>query len=349
MIERQNGKSRPVKIQIKRSSASDWYKRKGGGINGRDLNFITFFSGAIFIAIGCMNVGYACINIGLNEAGISTSRTMVKRTFQEKGIQYASQLALGNVQGLLKILHWNVEHNIKVFRVSSDLFPWASEYALESLPDFNEIRAVLEEAGKQPVRMSTHPGPFNKLAGSGATLENTIKDLEIHAHVFDLMNLPATHRHKINIHVGGAYGDKSETIKRFAQNFRLLSDSVQKRLSIENDDKGGLFTVTELVPLHELIGIPIVFDYFHHRLNPGTQTEEEAFNTAYNTWKVRPVFHYSSSRKVYEDPTCKKEAHSDWVHERINTYGKDIDIILETKMKELSLLKYREEFGTDEV
>ena len=292
-----------------------------------------------------MSLGYACINIGLNKEGVTTNRTMIRRTFLEKGIQYASQLALQNVKGLLEILKWNMAHNIKVFRVTSELFPWASEYPLESLPDFNEIRAILEEAGKQPVRMSTHPGPFNKLAGSGATLLNTIKDLEIHAAIFDIMGLPATHRHKINIHIGGAYGDKIETVKRFAQNFKLLSPSVQKRLSIENDDKPGLYTVTDLVPLHEMIGVPIVFDYFHHKLHPGTQTEEEAFLTAYSTWDVKPVFHYSSSRKENEDPTSKKEAHSDWVHERINTYGKELDIVLETKMKELSLMKYREEFG----
>ncbi|TKK69346.1 UV DNA damage repair endonuclease UvsE [Ilyomonas limi] len=296
-----------------------------------------------------MSLGYACINISLSEEGITTNRTMIRRTFLEKGIQYASQLALQNVKGLLEILKWNVANNIKVFRITSELFPWASEYTLESLPDFKEIRLVLEEAGKQPVRVSTHPGPFNKLAGSGTTLTNTIKDLEIHGRLFDLMGLPASHRHKINIHVGGAYGDKVATIERFAQNFKLLSASVQKRLSVENDDKTGLYTVADLVPLHQMIGIPIVFDYFHHKLHPGTQSEEEAFLAAYNTWDVKPVFHYSSSRKEKEDPTSKKEAHSDWVHERINTYGKDVDIVLETKMKELSLIKYRAEFGDSEV
>ncbi len=294
-----------------------------------------------------MSLGYACINMGLHEEGISSTRSMIRKTFLEKGIQYASQVGLANAKGLLKILQWNVEHGVKVFRVTSDLLPWASEYSLESLPDFPEICAVLAEAGKQPVRVSTHPGPFNKLAGSGATLTNTIKDLEIHAQIFDIMGLPASHLHKINIHVGGAYGDKAESIKRFAQNFRFLSASAQKRLTVENDDKGGLYTVMDLLPIHETTGIPIVFDYFHHKLNPGIQTEEEAFLTAYNTWDVKPVFHYSSSRRENEDATSKKEAHSDWVYEPINTYGKDIDIILETKMKELSLMKYRAQYGNE--
>jgi UV DNA damage endonuclease len=292
-----------------------------------------------------MNLGYACINVSLSEEGISTNKGMIRRTFLEKGVQYASQLALQNVQALLKILEWNVAHGIKVFRITSELFPWASEYKLEDMPDYREIRTTLEEAGKLPIRVSTHPGPFNKMAGSGPTLENTIKDLEIHSQLFDLMGLEPSHWNKINIHVGGAYGDKEETLKRFAQNFKLLSANLQRRLTVENDDKPGLYTVAELHSLHEMIGIPIVFDYFHHKLHHGWQSEEEAFLMAYETWDVKPVFHYSSSRREHEDPTAKREAHSDWVHEPINTYGKDVDIVLETKMKEQALLRYRDQFG----
>lgn len=292
-----------------------------------------------------MNLGYACINVCLSEKGITTNRGMIRKTFMEKGVQYASQLALQNVLGLLKILEWNLAHGIRVFRITSELFPWASEYRLEELPDFTEIRATLEEAGRLPIRLSTHPGPFNKMAGTGATLQNTLKELETHSQLFDLMGLEPSHWNKINIHVGGAYGDKEGTLKRFAHNFKLLSTSLQKRLTIENDDKPGLFTVAELHPLWELTGIPIVFDYFHHKLNPGLQSEEEAFLTAYETWDVKPVFHFSSSRKEYEEPSAKREAHSDWVHEPINTYGKEVDVVLETKMKEQALLRYREQFG----
>lgn len=291
-----------------------------------------------------MNLGYACINIELADQGITTNRGMIRKTFLEKGINYASELAFQNVQALLRIMEWNVEHGIRVFRVTSDLFPWASEYKLKDLPHFREIREILEKAGKLNVRVSSHPGPFNKMAGVGPTLQNTIKDLEIHSEVFDLMGLPQSHWSKINIHVGGAYGNKEETLKRFAENFNLLSPALRSRLTVENDDKKGLYTVADLLPLHEMIGIPIVFDYFHHSLNPGLQSEEEAFLSAFQTWDVRPVFHYSSSRKDKEDPTSKREAHSDWTYEEINTYGKDIDIILETKMKEKSLLRYREEF-----
>jgi len=91
---------------------------------------------------------------------------MVHRTYEAKGVQYASQLALQNVQALLQILQWNLEKGIRVFRITSELFWWASEYQLESMPDFAAIRCVLEQAGRLPIRVSTHPGPFNKLAGN---------------------------------------------------------------------------------------------------------------------------------------------------------------------------------------
>lgn len=292
-----------------------------------------------------MNLGYACINLGLSEKGITTGRGMIRRTFDEKGIRYASSLALQNVQDLLRILEWNVANGIKVFRVSSDLFPWASEYNIADMPDLPAIRTALEAAGKLPIRLSAHPGPFNKLAGSGDVLRRTIRELEIHSEIFDMMGLPRSHWSKINIHVGGAYGDKDATLKQFAQNFSLLSEALRSRLTVENDDKPGLFSVQELLPLHDMTGIPIVFDYFHHRLHPGGLTEEGAFNLAYNTWTVKPIFHYSSSKKETEDPTGKREAHSDWAHEKIHTYGRDVDIILEVKMKEKAVIRYRKDFG----
>lgn len=287
-----------------------------------------------------VNLGYASINMTLAAEGIQMSRGMIKRTFEEKGIDYASQLALLNVTDLLKVAEWNVEQGIKVFRITSGLFPWGTEYRLEDLPDFKKIKALLRKVGKTGLRLSFHPDHFVKMAGSGTVLENSIKDLELHGKILDLMGLPQSHRHKINIHIGGAYGDKAAALKRFAENFKYLSKSVRSRLSIENDDKPGLFTVEELIPLHEATGIPVVFDYFHHKLNPGKQNEKEAFLTAYETWDVKPVFHYSSSRRDLEDANARKEAHADFVYEKINTYGKDVDIVLESKMKELAVMRY---------
>lgn len=290
-----------------------------------------------------LNVGYACINLSLQAVKVTTNRGMIKKTFVEKGPAYASELALRNVQDLLKIVDWNLEHGFRLFRISSDLFPWASEYRISSLPDFAEIRATLEAIGSRPIRLTTHPGPFNHLAGQGTVLANTITDLEYQSEVFDLMGLAPSHWNKINIHAGGTYGDKAATLARFVKNFGLLSENLRARLTVENDDRPSLYSVADLVPVYETIGTPIVFDYFHHSLHPGELTEEEAFLMAFNTWDVRPVFHYSDSRQEREDPKARREAHADWLYSMVNTYGKDVDIVFESKMKELALLRLRGE------
>ncbi|GAB2568797.1 UV DNA damage repair endonuclease UvsE [Spirosoma areae] len=288
-------------------------------------------------------IGYACINLSLQADKITTNRGMIKKTFTERGLAYASELALKNVQDLLKIVDWNLEHGFHLFRISSDLFPWASEYRIAQLPDFPDIRATLEEIGRRPIRLTTHPGPFNHLAGQGKVLDATIVDLEYQSELFDLMGQKPSHWNKINIHAGGSYGDKTATLARFAKNFSLLSENLRARLTVENDDRPSLYTVSDLAGLYETIGTPVVFDYFHHSLNPGDQTQEAAFLTAYSTWDVRPVFHYSDSRQEHKDPKARREAHADWLYSPANTYGKAVDIVFECKMKELAVLRLRGE------
>jgi len=295
-----------------------------------------------------LNVGYACINLSLQAEKITTTRGMIKKTFTEKGVQYASQLALQNVQDLLKIVDWNLKNGFRLFRITSDLFPWASEYSLNQLPDYGKIRAILEEVGSRPIRLTMHPGPFNHLAGQGKVLNNTITDLEYQSAVFDLMGSPPSHWNKINIHAGGTYGDKQATLARFVENFGKLSENLRARLTVENDDRPSLYSVSDLLYLHEKIGTPIVFDYFHHSLHPDGLTEEKAFLIAFDTWDVRPVFHYSDSRQDREDPKARREAHADWLYSSANTYGKDVDIVFESKMKELAILRLRgEEFAVN--
>ena len=291
-------------------------------------------------------LGYACINMTLGKEKITTNRSMIKKTFLTKGVSYVSELAYKNVVDLEKILKWNVKNNIYFFRVSSDIFPWASEYDLETLPQIHLIRIVLQRIGKfvqeNNVRITCHPGPFNVLGSpNDDVVRRTIIDLELHGKIFDLMGLSKTPFNKINIHCNGAYGDKVETMKRFCRKFDMLSDSVKSRLTVENDDKASMYSVKDLMQIHNTIGIPIVFDYHHHKFCTGDLSEEDALRLATSTWgTVTPVVHYSESKALHEnDSKIKPQAHSDYIDTLPNTYGLDVDIMLETKQKELALLK----------
>ena len=299
-------------------------------------------------------LGYACINMELNSLPkserITTNRTMIRRTFLEKGLEYVSELALQNCLDLEKIIQWNEDNGIKFYRMSSNIFPWNSEYRLEELPDFDEIEKSLKRSGalasKFSQRLTTHPGPFNKLTSpKESVVANTIVDLENHGVIFDIMELPRTPYAKINIHVGAHYNDKPMAVNNFCNNFERLSDSVRSRLTVENDDKPSLYSTKELYEgVYKRIGVPIVFDYHHHKFCDGGQDEEEALLTACMTWgDVKPVVHYSQSRSVEQnDPKIRDNAHSDSYWTPINLYGLDLDVMLECKHKEIGLYKMRE-------
>jgi UV DNA damage endonuclease len=273
---------------------------------------------------------------------------MVKKTFNLNGIEYAGELALLNSRDLIHILRWNEEQGIKLFRLSSELFPWASEYKLEDLPTYKKIETILRGSGlyarSNGIRITTHPGPFNVLTSPNPTVvKNTIVDLETHGKVFDIMGLERTPYNKINIHCNGVYGDKKSAMDRFCENFQLLSDSVKSRLTVENDDKESMYSVKDLMYIHEKIGIPIVFDYHHHKFCTGGLSEEEALKLAVSTWPkgITPIVHYSESKSLHENNAkIKAQAHSEYINRIPDTYGIDVDIMVEAKAKELAILPF---------
>jgi UV DNA damage endonuclease len=288
-----------------------------------------------------MNLGYACINMSLGKK-VTTNRTMIKRTFLEKGLDYVSDCVIQNVADLERIIEWNEQNGIKMYRMSSDMVPWATEYQFEQLKDWNEIAIILKRCGdkatKYGQRLSFHPGPFNVLVSpKEAVVQNTINDLEVHGRLMDALGLSKTPYNKINIHCNGVYGDKQSAMDRFIDNFKLLSDSVKSRLTIENDDKASMYSVKDLMYIHNAIKIPIVFDYHHHTFNTGNLSEQDALELAMSTWPkgITPAVHYSESKMG-----SKPQAHSDFVERIPETYGNIVDIMVEAKQKDLAILKF---------
>ena len=280
---------------------------------------------------------------------VTTNRTMIRKTFDERGINYAAQLAYQNICDLYTILVWNTANNIKFYRMSSDMIPWASEYGVRNLPNIEQVAAMLRKCGDYATsvgqRLTFHPGPFNKLTSSNSSVtSNTIRDLTIHADILDLMGLSNTHYNKINIHVGATYKDKPMAIAQFLNNWDLVPDNVKSRFTLENDDKPSLYTTEELYNLiYKHTNIPIVFDHHHHSLHSGGMSHADALAIAVSTWgNVRPVVHYSQSRSVEQNIKCPATAHSDSYWETMDTCGHDVDVMLEAKFKEIALFKYRE-------
>ena len=295
-----------------------------------------------------MNLGYACINTALSANKITTNRTMRRKTFDAKGIDYVSDLALANTKDLKTYIHWNNEMGIKLFRLSSQIFPWSDEYNVKDLKDYDEIASIMLEIGKIATdagqRLTMHPGPYNCLASpTKKVVEKTIRELNFHSEQFNMMGYDPSPHNKINIHVGGAYGDKKGTLDAFCHNFKLLNEDTKKRLVIENDDSPNEYSVNDLYwGIYKQIGIPITFDYFHHKFNTGDLTEEEALKLAATTWPegITQCCHYSESRRKEKlDESIRPQAHSDIIYEKIQTYGLEPDIVIEAKLKEQAIFK----------
>jgi UV DNA damage endonuclease len=323
--------------------------------------------------------GYACINTELSAKNIRTGRTMIDKKFKQGGLQLAGEIALANARDLITILEWNEANGITLFRVGSELFPRWNHYELADLPQIAEITQHLRAAGDYAKahghRITTHPGPFHILGSpQDHVVDNSLVSLERHSELFDLMGFEPSFENLINIHIGSTYGDKDGTIERWLKNYDRLSDSVKKRLVLENDDKASMYSVRELYErVHTQIGIPITFDYWHHTFNTGDLSEREAFFLARETWdkyNVTQCTHYSESRrreyqtlvermfehhgismdniedyptfhKQYKEFTkIKEQAHADFILELPNTYDViNLDIEVEAKAKEQALMR----------
>lgn len=300
------------------------------------------------------NIGYCCINISINDGKrkkdfITVNRGMTKKTFETKGLNYVSELTLQNIDDLRKIIEWNIQNDIFVYRMSSDMFPCIGFYKLEDLPNFQLISSKLFSIGKlakeNNMRLSFHPTHFCIPASENpVVVKNAIDELDKHAQIMDIMGLEQTHYYPINIHVNTTKPTREEAAKRFCDQFWNLSESCRKRLVVENDDGPNQYSTKILYELiYKKIGIPITHDFHHHNYGPQDISQEEALRLAHSTWNVRPMTHMSSP-KTLEDNSGKQTAHADYIYEEIKTFGLDFDTEIEAKAKDLAVLKYRKQF-----
>lgn len=294
-------------------------------------------------------LGYPCINLDLKQKGVRVNRQIKKARFLKEGLGLCSSLALQNIQDLKTVLEWNLTNEIYFYRMSSSMIPWHSEYKINQLPDYTEIKNLLSEIGDfaktNNIRLTFHPGPFNILASDNKdVVRKSIIDIDNHAEIMDLMGLESNPWAKINIHLGTTKGGKQEVYQRFNESFKLLSSGSKNRLTIENDDKASMYSVVDLEKnIHQVSGCPIVFDVHHHYFNNSGLDESQAATLAKSTWPtdIDPVFHYSASI-LYEKNNGLERAHADWIYDTIRDHKTNAWYMCECKMKEKAIKDYLE-------
>lgn len=292
-----------------------------------------------------IRLGFVAMSIHLKNA--SPSQTMTVANFEkiidrEAALRKLTNTAAKNLQNSLRVMRHAHAHGLHLYRFTSKLVPLLGHAHTAEWDFWTKLKPEFEEVGdfikKAEMRVSFHPDHFTLLnSAKKEVLDNSIADLDRHTTMFELMGLDETA--KLNIHVGGSYKDKAESLNRFRDHWQLVPERIRRRITLENDDK--TYTALETLTLCEELGIPMVLDIHHHRCNPGEEDLRDLTSRIFKTWDgtgLVPKIHISSPKSPeamlhhadYIEPGDLLPF-LDLVRETTNT---DLDIMVEAKQKD---------------
>ena len=243
-----------------------------------------------------MAIGYACLVVGVE--GTELRRCILKNASEDN----LRKIILNNLSALNHMIDYNVKNHIKLFRISSDIIPFGSHPVNQILwwEDYQEkLSGLGQKIEKAGIRVSMHPGQYTVLNSPNASVvANAIKELEYHERF--LSSLGMSEDSKLILHIWGVYGDKKKAMDLFIENYCILTDPIKKRLVIENDDRN--YNIEETLSISKEIGIPVVFDNLHHKLNPPSQklSDREWIDSCSQTWSKHDgiqKIHYSQQKE----------------------------------------------------
>ncbi|TVP91836.1 UV DNA damage repair endonuclease UvsE [Alkalibacterium sp.] len=287
-----------------------------------------------------MNIGYACITRGPAAGRYRTCRK------QNATPEHLTTLIKHNLTVLENMIEYNHHQKIRLFRMSSDMIPFGSDFQTNTLDWSTLFKSEFERIGKKidayQMRVSMHPGQYTVLnSPDSGVVERAVDDLVYHTQFMENLNLDATH--KIILHIGGVYGDKETAIDRFVNTYEKLDDLIKKRLIIENDDRS--YNIEEVIEISKLTGAPVVYDNLHHKINHSGSygNDYDWVKKAAETWRKndgRPKVHYSEQQIGGRVGSHSQSVSIDAFLEFYNAVSPlDIDIMLEVKDKNLSARK----------
>jgi UV DNA damage endonuclease len=295
---------------------------------------------------GMIRLGLCCLFRDQPIKFVQATATAAGRMNRADALEKISRLCLINADALLAALRFCAASGIGCFRINSQILPLKTHphvgYAVDELPAADEIVDRFQQCGafarRHDLRTCFHPDQFVVLNSQRPeVVEASIRELEYQAEVAEWVAADV-----INIHGGGAFGDKPRALADFAQALDRLSSRARSRLTIENDDK--LFTPSDLLPICQATGVPLVYDVHHHRCNRDELSEDEATARAIATWDREPLFHISSPIAGWQGP--KRARHHDFIDVRdfpVPWQGLRLTVEVEAKAKEVAVLKLKKQ------
>lgn len=303
---------------------------------------------------GKIRLGLCCINNTLRKEKppVFCSRRMNRDKFT---VELAKERGLQNVRDIVPLIEWNEKNNIKVLRLSSDIFPHFTDCETEKYTiDFarEELKKAGNLANRLGHRILMHPAQFNQVgAKTKKVFEKTIEDLRHHADILDAMEID--NNGVLIVHGGGVYNDKKGTINRWVEQYFLLPENVKKRLVIEHCEY--CYSVHDCLEISEKVrekggDLPVVFDTHHFtcysQIHPDVDIgrASEAVRKVVKTWgSRRPVFHISN-----QEENAKIGKHSEYIDHfpkylfDLAQSGFEFDLEVEAKAKEAAIFKLYE-------
>lgn len=257
-------------------------------------------------------------------------------------------LIQNNAESLRQAIEYCAANGIGAFRINSQILPLRTHpeagYTMEDLPGGAELIRRFKACGRLArrlnVRLSFHPDQFVLLHSPRAdVVEASLRELDYQAEVAGWVGADV-----INIHGGGAYGDKKSALHRLTQAIRKLPRPVRKRLTLENDDR--IYTPADLLPVCEATRTPFAYDVHHHRCLPDGLSIETVTRRALKTWNREPLFHLSSPLNGWKGP--HPERHHDFIN--VDDFPAcwrhlELTVDIEAKAKERAVTKLRKQMA----
>jgi UV DNA damage endonuclease len=274
----------------------------------------------------------------------TTTAAAMGRSSRQEALAKLALLCAANADALMATLQYCASHGIGCFRINSQILPIKTHpqqgYDVTELPGSEVIIERFRQCGEfskqRNLRICFHPDQFVVLNSPRAdVVASSIAELEYQAEVCEWIGADV-----INIHAGGAFGDKQSALLAFARNLGRLSNRVRTRLCLENDDR--IFTPADLLTLCQAYAVPLVYDVHHHRCNPDDLSVLEATEQASRTWNREPLFHVSSPREGWRGP--KPQRHHQYINPKdFPVFWQDLNITVEVeaKAKELAIARLR--------
>lgn len=291
--------------------------------------------------------GYVAMALGLLNGSPNktvTVKSLLKIDGHENRINKLRKLARENLSITLRVLKYNIAHQIQVYRFTSNLIPLATHSLTEGWNYIEDLKEDLDTIGqyinRYQIRASAHPDHFTLLnSPKPDVLANALKDLNYHASLFDAMHL--ARQVPLVLHIGGVYQNKKDATKLFCERFAELPNNIRDRLILENDDKS--FGTNEVLSICQKLSSPMVLDIHHHACISQAEDLHSLWPQIAATWKTQPPkIHLSSPRNSKDF-----RSHADFVNpddflpflHLAKEKNTDLDVMIEAKQKDQALFR----------